>query len=202
MRAIAVAVIGTLLSAGIASGAGSASRVIDRTLVCRATGEGFPDPIRILGLSVGPGVATRPPLVNAWNGTGPEGIAAGFATRREAGRTTTGRLWFSRMSCTASSRRVSLSSTGLRGGQAPPFGVSYRCEIPAQLLLRVRAVFTRAVTLAPDPRSPYVLLAKGTISSGQLAVTTVRGDPIAFTSADDATGKIRIFTSASRCNRD
>jgi hypothetical protein len=201
MKAITTAAaLAVLVAAGIAGGAGSGSRVIDRTLLCRATGAGFPDPVRILGLSVTPRVGKKPPLVNLWNGTGPEGINAGFTTGPYAG-TTTGRLWFSRSSCTASTRPVALSGSGLTGGR-PAFSVSHRCEIPAQLLLRIRAVFTRPVTLARDAHSPYILVGKGRISAGQLAVTTVRGDPIAFASVDEATAKTRIFTSASRCHRD
>lgn len=140
--------------------------------------------------------------MSAYNGRGAEGMGAGFATGPFEGRLT-GALWFSRTQCTATSLRVALSSAGLRGGQAARFGERHKCDAPARVLIRVRVVFTRPVTLVRDPRATYLLIAKGKITSGSLAVTTVQGrKPIIFASADDATGKALIFTSASRCHRD
>lgn len=202
MRVLLAAALGILLASGAASGKDSPSRIVDRTLVCRATGEGLPDPLRVLDVTASSRAGTNAPRVNASNGRGSEGMSAGLSTGRFEGQLT-GALWFSRSQCTTTSLRVALSNAGLRGGQAAAVGERHECEVPARVLIRVRAVFTRPVTPFRDPRATYLLIAKGKITSGSLAVTTVQGrTPIIFGSVDDATGKARISTSASLCHRE
>ena len=201
MRWIIAAAFGLLLTAGVSSGAESASRIVDRTLVCRATGVGFPDPVRYLDVHASPRIGKDAPSVRVYNGpSGADGMGAGLYTGPFAGRTT-GSVWFSRTQCTATRPRLPFSTTGLRGGRAELFGERHKCDVPATVLIRVRAVFALPVTLKPDARAPYLSVAKGKITSASLAVTTALRKPIAFGSVDDKTGQARIFVSPSRCFR-
>jgi hypothetical protein len=119
------------------------------------------------------------------------------------GSAPTGELSLSRTRCRSTKLRVALSGRGLEGGPAEQFGSSYRCDIPAMILLRVRAVFTRPTRLVRSARSPDYLVAKGNITSGSLAVTTLRGrKPIVFASVHDKSGEARIFVAPSRCRED
>lgn len=179
----------------------AASRILDRTVVCHMAGAGYPDPVRYMDVQASPRLRGDGPGAFVANGpsggASADGVSAGFFTRAFFGQPAG--LWLNRTRCTASRLRVSLSSTGLRGGQTR-FGDRYRCDIPAGVLIRVRAVFKRPVTLTRDPRATYRLFARGNIATGQLAVVTAQGSkPIAFASADDATGKAAIFVARSRC---
>jgi hypothetical protein len=193
-----VGIVGVVIAAGAAHGAGSASRIVDRTLICTIDAEGLPDPGRYLRVSVSP---RRPggwsPSVTAFNLAGDPGMSVGFTTGSTPG-SPTGYLSLSRSKCRTSSVRVPLSSTGLAGG-ASPFIQTYKCDAAMRVLIRVRATFTRPVTLAPDPRVPSQLVAKGKISTGQLVVATVKGKRISFASADGATGKVKLFIAESVC---
>jgi hypothetical protein len=67
-------------------------------------------------------------------------------------------------------------------------------------LLRVHAEFQRTTGFFATPNTQVVIVARGQITTGYLAITTLRGRlPVAFTSVNDATGKARIFTAPSRC---
>ena len=67
--------------------------------------------------------------------------------------------------------------------------------------MRVRADFKRPNGFARDPGyAASLIFAKGQIATGYLAITTLRGrEPVAFASANDATGKARLFVAPSRC---
>jgi hypothetical protein len=136
------------------------------------------------------------PVANLLNGvdfSGREKLRAGFATG-PFGQSTTGELWLSRAPCTAITRRVELTSRGLRGGRLGGFEERYACEVPAKVLVRMRAVFTRPVSLRVD-RGFWV--ANGNMTSAAVAVTTLDRRPIVLVSADRETA--RLFTSRSRC---
>jgi hypothetical protein len=169
-----------------------ASPVVDRTFVCMMTGTGFPDPYRAIDVSVTPRVGKESPQLSLVNNVD---MRAGIATGPYAfGQKKTGELWISRAPCKASSLRVELSSRSLRGGRAERFGEQHACEVPAKVLVRLRAVFTRPVTLRLD-RGFWI--AKGRMSSAALAVATLRRSPIFYASTDDENA--RVFTSSSRC---
>lgn len=192
------AVLSSLIAAAAASGSGAASRVVDRTLLCRAVGEGFPDPVRVMNAWGGPRAAENAPFMQVENGFRGEGVSAGFYTGRYYEHPT-GNVWISRTACSRTKLRVPLTSGGLRGGQLR-FGAGYKCDVPARVLVRVRASFTRPVTLRQEAGASYLSSAKGRITAASLAVTTVDGRPIVFASVDDATGRARLFTSRSRCS--
>jgi hypothetical protein len=200
----AVVAIGALLATPVGGGAEQASRIVDRTVVCRTVGVGYPDAVRFMNVSAEPfqhlgGSPTGPWLSVSNSGSGDPGVGASIRTG-PWGNDASGYVYLSRTQCTRTSSRVPLSSRGLRGGPTQPFGDNYRCDLPARVLIRVRAEFKQPTALRPDSRSPAALIAKGQITTGYLAVTTQRGrKPIVFASAHDATGKARLFVAPSRC---
>lgn len=204
MRSLAAAAIAFVLAAGVASGGESASRIVDRTVLCRPLGGGFPDPIRIVTVWASPfsPASKAAPTVNLWgDGVRDSQVTAGMRTGPGPQRhQPTGALWLNRTRCTRTTLRVPLTSSGLEGGPTGSSARGYDCNVPATVLIRVRALFRRPAALARDPRFRFLSVARGRISTGYLAVTTVRGrKPIAFASVDDATGKARLFVAPSRC---
>jgi hypothetical protein len=175
---------------------------VDRTVVCEMTGTGFPDQIRFI--SVGASARSKgldlPPFVSARNGpSGEAGVSAGLQTG--PGPThRTGYVLLSATECTSTGLRVPLSSRGLRGGSTAPERKSYRCDVPARVLIRIRAVFMRPTSFAPDPRAPWQFVARGKIATGALAVATMPArKPIFFASATHAAGTAEAFVAPSRC---
>jgi hypothetical protein len=199
------AATGALLAAPLGDGAEQASRIIDRTVLCRTVGVGYPDSVRFATVWAEPfqhlGGAPAAPWLFVGNRAGGDdpGVSASIRTG-PYGNDANGFVSLSRTRCTRTSVRVPLSSSGLRGGPTQPFGDNYRCDLPATVLIRVRVDFKRPTALRPDTRSPSVLIARGHITTGYLAVATARGrKPIVFASAHDASGKARLFVAPSRC---
>jgi hypothetical protein len=185
----ALLVFGTLVGAPTAGGSGSATRVIDHTAVCRMPGVGFPDAAQFMSI----GAVTRPPWISVTNGPRYE-VRVSMRTG-PGGRTPTGSLILNRTECAPAIQRVPLSTTGLRRS-----GQAQRCDVPATVLIRVRATFRRPTGFARDPLTPSLVRARGTIATGFLVVTTVRGrKPLAFASVNDASGQARLFVAPSRC---
>jgi hypothetical protein len=198
VKAAAAAAVVALLGAAVASSAGSAARVIERTLLCNVpTQSGSPDPFRELRISVSPKrKGGWPPTAAAFTLNAPEGndFSVGFTTGPTPRNRTGYIAWTRPPSCTATSRRVAFSTAGLQGGPAP-FGKEVKCDPPARVVIHVRAVFAKPVTVGTDPRVPSQLFAKGTISKGQLAVAAPRGKRLAYATADGATGKVTLFAA-------
>jgi hypothetical protein len=210
MKVVAISLFSVLVAAApIASGSEQASQIIDRTVVCKMTGTGFPDTVRLITASATPRLpdtdASPTSGVTTGDETGGPLVGAGVRTGRAAIGTgsTTGEARISDESagrCTQTRIRVPLSSKGLRGGPAGEIGNAYKCNVPGKVLIRVRAVFKRPTSFRPDPRFNQVV-ARGDISVGYLAVATLRGRrPLAFISLHDASGTARIF-AAPRCAR-
>jgi hypothetical protein len=200
--AAAPAAIALLLAAPVGSGVEASSRIVDRTVVCEMTGTGFPDQLRFI--SVGASARSKgldlPPFVSARNGaSGEAGVSAGLQTG--PGPThRTGYVLLSRTGCRSTKLRVPLSSRGLLGGSTEAERKSYSCDVPASVLIRVRAVFMRPTRFAPDPRSPWQSVARGKIATGFLAVATMPArKPIFFASAAHAAGTAEAFVAPSRC---
>jgi hypothetical protein len=171
------------------------SHIFDRTVSCRVEGEGAPGPARYITASAFPRRGKgqgQVPFVYVHHSEGEGGFSIGFAISPQ------GRAWVNRSLCTATGLRVELSSRELQGGRTP-FGEQQRCDVPARILIRIRAVFTRPVAFRTDPRARYQRHAPGRIVSGSLAVATLERKPIAFATADDASGRAAIFASPSRC---
>jgi hypothetical protein len=196
------AATGVLLCVPVGSGTGATSRILDRTVVCRMTGTGFPDPIR--SISVGASGRSKeldlPPFVSARNGHGGgPAVSAGLQTGPGPSQST-GYVLLSRTGCRSTKLRIALSSRGLLGGSATADRKSYTCDVPASVLIRVRAVFTRPARFSPDPRSPGQVVARGRIATGSLAIATMPGrKPVFFGSASDAGGTAQAFVAPSRC---
>lgn len=191
-----------------ASATPSASRVIDRTVVCTIS-DGSPREI----------------LVSAESGTRLFGDAskwknlpnAGFYDRRSTNPQLTGRItagWppiragaglplrtdmlsYSAR-CLPSSARVPLSTSGLSGGAAGPFGDRYDCVVARRVLVRIRGVFYKPTSLRRQRPTRYVdqLAANGRVREGALAVRTESGKPIAFATVHES-GRARLFVGPS-----
>jgi hypothetical protein len=198
---LGVAGAATIAALSAASAVGGApSRIIDRTLVCRMGGTGFPDPIRFMTATASPrnqGLGL-PPILSAHNGPSGEGGTSAFVQTGPAPGHATGYVSWSRTRCTTTKLRLALSSKELRGVSTEPDGESYDCDVPARILIRVRAVFTRLTRFARDPQSPWLSVARGTVTTGYLAVATMpRRKPLTFSAANHTTGKARLFVAPS-----
>jgi hypothetical protein len=189
--------------------AAAPARIIDRTLVCRVSGVGYPDSIRYLTVSAGPydaGFDVAPQMSVGTGGYGTAGWGV-YARTGPAGRqneTPTGQVTLPRLAagrCTNTRLRVALSSKGLHGGAAPDRKF-YRCDAPAKVLVRLRAVFKRPTSFRPDPRFPDQEDAPGNITSAYLSISTLAGrKPLAFASVHDQGGSARLFVARSTCYR-
>ena len=177
----------------MASGASQpASRVVDRTVLCKTWGSGYPDPLRTLAVVGGSGHAQA---TNGPTGT-PQGVVAQIAIGASSGD----QVVLSRVACARTTLRIPLSSKELQSG-VTPFGNKWRCPVPASLLIRLRAVFSHPVTLAPAIDARHLSVAKGAIVEGSLAVATRLRVPIAFASLNTRTGKSSTFVARPRCQR-
>lgn len=193
--------IGFLLAVPVGS-AESATRIVDRTVVCRTGGTGFPDPIRFMTATASPrnqGLGL-PPILSAHNGPSGEAGVSAFVQTGPAPGHATGSVSWSRTRCTTTKLRLALLGRGLRGVSTEPDGESYDCDVPARILIRVRAVFTRPTRLTGDPRSPWLSVGRGTVATGYLAAATLpRRKPLSFSAASYITGKAQLFVSPSLC---
>jgi hypothetical protein len=193
MRTIAIAAGFVVLASGVASGAGQlASRIVDRTMLCKTWGSGYPDPLRTLAVV---GVSNQAQATN-----GPQGSPRFVVAQIALGVNGQDQVVVSRTACAPTSKRLPLSAKGLRSG-VTDFGNKWKCPVPASVLIRVRAAFARPVTLEPAPDAYYLLIARGRVSKGSLAVATKDGTRLAFASVDKS-GEGDIFVARPRCQRD
>jgi hypothetical protein len=189
---LAVAAAMLAVAAGVASAAPQPpSRLLDRTMLCKTWGSGYPDPLRTLAVV---GVANQAQATN-----GPQGSPRFVVAQIALGVNGQDQVVVSRTACAPTSKRVQLSSKRLRSG-VTDFGNKWKCPVPASVLIRVRAAFARPVTLEPAPDASYLLIARGRISSGSLAVVTKDGTRLAFASVDKG-GEGGIFVARPRCQR-
>ena len=192
VRLLVLGIAALAVAAGMASAASQpASRIVDRTMLCKTWGSGYPDPLRTMAVV---GVPNQAQATN-----GPEGSPRFVVAQIALGVNGQDQVVVSRAACAPTSKRVQLSAKGLRSGETD-FGNKWKCPVPASVLIRVRAAFARPVTLEPAPDASYLLIATGRISSGSLAITTKDGTPIAFASVDKG-GKGDIFVARPRCQR-
>jgi hypothetical protein len=192
---VGAAAIPALIAASVGQGAEAASRIIDRTVECRLpAGLGYPDPAPVyVNVSAVPREGEWPPRVSVGAVKLNVGFG-GFFTGRSP-QHPTGSVWVSRNECRPSTRRVPLTTAGLRRVRAR-FGARHRCEVQARLLVRVRALFTRPVALL---RQGEQLVARGTVTSGSVTVRTVGGAPVFLGSATHRAGTARSFVATQRC---
>jgi hypothetical protein len=100
-------------------------------------------------------------------------------------------FWFKDGLCQSSSARVRLSTKGLSGGTADPYGVLYRRFTPKRVLVRIQGVFRSPASLRRQ-RVSQTLWTRAHVQRGALAVTTTTGKPIAYLSVHEPR-KARIF---------
>jgi hypothetical protein len=199
--------MGALVAVPVGNGVESASRVFDRTVVCRVVATGYPDAVRSLQVSASPfhpSVGGFPsfPRASVTDLSGPE-------TRVSAGIWTwhynmPGSVWLTDTACQPTKVRIPLSRSGLRGGviQATEASAGRTCDLPPRVLIRVRAVFSRGPVFTRDPQAPHLTVAKGRVATGVLVVTTVQGrKPIVFASVSNARRNAGLFVEPSRCSR-
>jgi hypothetical protein len=184
-------------TAGLASHSESvASRLIDRTVVCQMPRIGYPDGPRFMTVSALYGI---PPLMFASNGPRFE---LRVAVTAPTGRDATGSVALNRRDCADTSLRVPLSARGLRGGPSTQLRHSFTCDVPTKVLMRVRADFKRPTAFSRDRETPWMIRARGQITTSSLAIASLQDrKPFAFASVDGASGKARIFVAPSRCTR-
>ncbi len=188
----ALAAVLLVAISGVASAASQPpSRIVDRTVLCTMWGSGYPDPLRVLAVAAEQGYAQA---TNGPQGS-PRYVAAQVATDVN-GR---GQVVLSRAACASPSKPIKQSAQGLRSGETE-FGNKWRCPVPAAVVVRVRAVFKRPVTLRPAVDAPYLSIATGTIVKGALAVETKNGRRLAFASLDRGR-KAAVFVARPRCQR-
>jgi hypothetical protein len=126
-------------------------------------------------------------------------VHASIRTGPHAGNPT-GAVSLSRRPCRPSEIHVPLSTKGLAGGPTT-IGDNYKCDVPAMVLIRIRASFERPTRFVRDTRFSSTDVARGQISTGYLAMTTLHGRrPIVFASVNDVSRKARLFVAASRCH--
>ena len=192
MKLVALASVGLALAAVGASAAPQpASRIVDRTVLCKMWGTGYPDPLRVLAVAADAGYA------HATNGPqgSPRYVAAQVATDVNG----QGQVVLSRAACAARSKLIKLSAQGLRSGETD-FGNKWRCPVPAAVVIRIRAVFKRPVTLRAAVDAPYLSIATGSIVKGALAVERKNGKRLAFASVDRR-GQAAVFVARPLCQR-
>jgi len=71
-------------------------------------------------------------------------------------------------------------------------GDEYRCVVPKQVLVRVRASFRDSITLRLINRRSFYA-ADGRVERAQITVQTLAGKPLVYTDVADS-GRARLFT--------
>jgi hypothetical protein len=183
---VSVGLLGALALSAEASGQ-TASRIIDRTLVCTVAERAGVSVLELRAQSGGfkeqkttsPKLTTAPASIFLWTGFGFGGNETELV-RAAAGTGNAGSLSIGRI-CSPMKRRVPLRARGLPGGPARRLETSYECFTPARVVVRVRAAFATAKSLRRDPGSGS-LFARGTVRESSVAVQTLRGRPILFAS--------------------
>jgi hypothetical protein len=104
-----------------------------------------------------------------------------------------GTLAENRGACRPVTRRVPLTTKGLRGGPVGALAEQFDCAAPRRVLVRLRAVRQRP---APFFRDRHFLKTRGDLAAGFLAVRTQSGRPLAFATVSES-GKARLFTARS-----
>ena len=106
---------------------------------------------------------------------------------------TFGTVGVRREGCRRTSASIPLTSTGLRGGAAPPLGSKVECFVPKQVIVRVRAVLqgSAAFRAGTDYQISHV-----PIGAAKLAVRTTSGKPLVYADVMQS-GRARVFATKS-----
>jgi hypothetical protein len=206
-----VALLGALLaataaalvavSARDAAASPAASRVVDRTFLCRA---GYSNGARLLLITVrsaarrgdeldwlAHATVSTPGNPLSRQNTQPTlaGVTAGWPPPPPF---TSGGLGYDNARCGPSRAKVPLSPKGLQGGVASAFGEDFRCIVGKSVFIHLRATFRQAVTETPSKTGDAVS-ALGRMETGQIAVRTLKGKPLVYADVADG-GRARLFT--------
>lgn len=206
---VGVVVIATLAAVSVqtrATAGPSATRVVDRTLVCKvgmANGarsitvtaqSAFRNGSKLEWLAQATVVTPGNPVPAKRNEYMPTlvGMTAGWPAPAPL---TSGALGINIALCSSTRATVPLSPRGLGGGAAGPLGEELKCVTPSRVHVRVRATFATPVTLELDRKDDWQG-ASARIAKGQLAVRTLSGKPLVYAEVADS-GKARVFTARS-----
>jgi hypothetical protein len=108
-----------------------------------------------------------------------------------------GSLALNRRACSPAKAQVPLSGKGLRDAAPDALGVSFDCQTPPRVLVRVRAVAYSTPTRYREQRFEKT---KAALQHAFLAVRTQAGKQLAFSAVFD-TGKVRLAVAPS-CTED
>lgn len=203
----AVAALAAVALAALVGGRadGQTSHVLDRTYACAVElGGGLyaVDVIAHAGSRTGKQWAKMPYVgVRAGHATISTGNLLGWATAGRPSASSTmdldfwtfgglGTVGVRRTLCRATSTRVPLSASGLRGGPAPASGSALKCETPRRVLLRIRAQLTAPAVLRGAEFSSVHVPTR----SAQVALRTTTGRQLAYGEVSE-TGKVRLHTA-------
>jgi hypothetical protein len=188
-------------SAADASASTRATRVVDRTLLCRT---GYAGGARLLILSARSAVRRGDQLDSlafafvatpgnplSRQNTQPTlaGVSAGWPPPPPL---TSGGLGYDNSRCGPAARKLPLSPRGLTGGVAGAFGDELRCIVGKTVLVRVRATFRQPVVEEPNKAGDYIS-ALGRAEKGQVVVSTPKGKTLVYADVADG-GRARLFT--------
>jgi hypothetical protein len=217
MRAAALvsaAVLLALAAVQTTVGARSASRVIDRTLLCTTQPSGGVYEIEARGhsgtrapdstwLKLPSGVVASGRIVGGVGQTFLDNSFAWITAGRPTSSTTLGHefeitpvlpngtLALNRKHCRTVSARIALASAGLTGGAEGQLGESIDCAAPQRVLVRVRAVLALPGTLRG--RGDFVRTTTP-VREAKLAARTLSGKPLVYAEVLES-GKARLFTA-------
>jgi hypothetical protein len=189
------------LHASDAPASQTASRLVDRTLLCRTGYSGGARLVLINARSAARHGDKLDWLAQAFVSTPGNPLSKQNSQPTLAGMTagwppppplTTGGLGYDNVRCGPSRAKVPLSSRGLTGGVANAFGEELRCIVGKTVLVRIRATFRQPVTEEPTKAGDYVN-ALGRLDTGQLAVRTAAGKPVLYADVAES-GRARLFT--------
>ena len=192
----ALVVIVALVPAAAASGAGTATRIIERTLLCTVPEQQtFPDPTRTISVSSTPKRGKWSASTSVFTLDTEEdaqfavGLTTGSTPRNPLGYL----AWTRAPRCGPSGNGCRSRAPGSRAG---------RRSSPRSTSATSRRRWSS--TFAPSsrsrsrsgstPASPQ-LFAKGNISSGQLVVATPDGKRLTYGSAEGGTGRVKLFAA-------
>ena len=199
--AVAAGALTAVLAASDAPASHTVSRVVDRTLLCRAGYSGGARLVLINARSaarrgdqldwLAQAFVTTPgnPLSKQDSQPTLAGMSAGWPPPPPL---TSGGLGYDNARCGPSRAKVPLTSRGLTGGVANAFGEELRCLVGKTVLIRIRGTFRQPVDEEPNKAGDYVN-ALGRLDKGQLAVRTASGKPVLYADVAEG-GRARLFT--------
>jgi hypothetical protein len=180
----------------------AAARLVDRTLTCRV---GYYHGARLVFLTARSAArrgdaldwlaqATVSTAGNPLSRQNTEptlaGVTAGWPPPQGL---TSGGLAYDNARCGPTRMKVPLTPQGMSGGVASAFGEEPQCIVPMTVLVRVRATFLDPVAEEPNETGTFIS-ALGRIVTGQLAVRTLAGKPVAYADVAEG-GRARVFTA-------